>query len=345
MGPSFGGQRHPRGGADQNGLSAGVDAVGPRFQSPFHERVVEHADRKQWLSPAAPGGAQLADQAHQVRFGNAQFHVLSGRLFPPVHDGFVIVVEPVAPFVGRPDPHLVEPPGEIGRGADVRANSDDALGDFGRLAGEIEQGAAQCGLSGRHGRRCAAEVAGHRGRRRHRHVGPVQPLGGGRAQSSGRARVGEARPGTGRVLAQEFDERAVRVEDRVDLDLEQRPPARVEGRGGEHLGVHLAQPLEPRNLHLRVRPQAGQDLLLVRVVARPVALLAHLDSIQGRLRDVDVALADQVGHVAEEEGQQERRDVVAVRVGVHQQDDFAVAQAVDVELLADAAADRGHEVA
>ena len=82
----------------------------------------------------------------------------------------------------------------------------------------------------------------------------------------------------------------------------------------------------------------------MRVVARPVRLLADVDAVERRLGDVDVPLADQLRHVAEEEGQQQRRDVVAVGVGVHEQDDLAVAQAVEVELLAGAGADGGHQV-
>ena len=116
---------------------------------------------------------------------------------------------------------------------------------------------------------------------------------------------------------------------RVDLHLQQRPRLRVERRLGQHLGVHLAQALEPRDLRLRVRPQPGEDLFLVLVVAGPVRLLADVDAVQRRLGDVDVPLADQLRHVAEEEVEQQRRDVVAVGVGVHQQDDLAVAQAVD----------------
>ena len=98
------------------------------------------------------------------------------------------------------------------------------------------------------------------------------------------------------------------------------------------------------DLRLGVGAQPGQDLFLVGVVAGPVRLLADVDAVQRRLGDVDVPLADQLGHVAEEERQQQRRDVMAVGVGVHEQDDLAVAQAVDVELLAGAGADGGDQV-
>ena len=80
------------------------------------------------------------------------------------------------------------------------------------------------------------------------------------------------------------------------------------------------------------------------VVAGPVRLLADVDAVQRRLGDVDVPLADQFRHVAEEEVEQQRRDVVAVGVGVHQQDDLAVAQPVEVELVAGPGADGGDQV-
>ena len=42
--------------------------------------------------------------------------------------------------------------------------------------------------------------------------------------------------------------------------------------------------------------------------------------------------------------EQERGDVVAVRVGVGEDDDLAVAQLRQLEVLAEAAADRGHQI-
>jgi hypothetical protein len=69
---------------------------------------------------------------------------------------------------------------------------------------------------------------------------------------------------------------------------------------------------------------------------------ALLDLVERRLRDVDVVALDQLGHVAEEEGEQQRADVRAVHVGVGHEDDLAVADLGGVEVvLADAAAQRG----
>jgi uncharacterized protein YunC (DUF1805 family) len=53
-----------------------------------------------------------------------------------------------------------------------------------------------------------------------------------------------------------------------------------------------------------------------------------------------------LGHLAEEERQQERANVRAVHVGVRHDDDLAVAQLREVELVAaDAGAERHDEVA
>ena len=58
----------------------------------------------------------------------------------------------------------------------------------------------------------------------------------------------------------------------------------------------------------------------------PVDLFAAAHAIQGWHADVQVAAADQLGHVAEEEGQQQSSDVAAVNVSVGHDDDAVVAQ-------------------
>src|SRR6185437_517784 len=69
---------------------------------------------------------------------------------------------------------------------------------------------------------------------------------------------------------------------------------------------------------------------------------ALLDFEERRLRDVDVPALDQLVHVAEKEGEQQRADVRSVHVGVGHEDDFAVAQLGGIEVvLANAAAERG----
>ena len=67
---------------------------------------------------------------------------------------------------------------------------------------------------------------------------------------------------------------------------------------------------------------------------------AELEPVERRLGDVDVAGLDHRQHVAEEERQDQRADVRAVDVGVRHRHDLVVAQALEVELLADARVDR-----
>ena len=69
--------------------------------------------------------------------------------------------------------------------------------------------------------------------------------------------------------------------------------------------------------------------------------LALLDFVERRLGDVDVAAQDQLLHVAEEEGEQQRADVGAVDVGIRHQDQLAVTKLVEREVVfADAGAER-----
>ena len=73
-------------------------------------------------------------------------------------------------------------------------------------------------------------------------------------------------------------------------------------------------------------------------------LLADVDAIERRLRQEDLAVGDQLRQVPVEERQQQRGDVVAVGIGVGEDDDLAVAQPREVEVLAHAAAERGDEI-
>ena len=74
--------------------------------------------------------------------------------------------------------------------------------------------------------------------------------------------------------------------------------------------------------------------------------LAARDFVQRRLRDVEIAALDQLRHLAEEEGQQQRADMGAVDVGVGHDHDLVVAQLADVEFVAaDPGAKRGDQSA
>ena len=96
---------------------------------------------------------------------------------------------------------------------------------------------------------------------------------------------------------------------------------------------HLTQTLEPHDLGRPVGGQGREVRLLVGVTQRVVNLLAHRDPVQRGLRQEHMAGPNQLPHVPEEETEQQRHDVVAVTVGIHQQDDLVVPQGPHVEPL------------
>ena len=65
-----------------------------------------------------------------------------------------------------------------------------------------------------------------------------------------------------------------------------------------------------------------------------------LDPVERRLRQVDVAHLDERPHVAEQQGEQQGRDVLAVDVGIRHQHDLVVPRLLAVEVLADPGAER-----
>ena len=88
----------------------------------------------------------------------------------------------------------------------------------------------------------------------------------------------------------------------------------------------------------------GDDLIsfLVREgVAGLLVVLAVLlgDLVEGRLGEVDVALVDELAHMAEQEGEDEDTDMGTVHVRIRHDDDLTVAELIDVKFLANAAAD------
>src|SRR6185437_5092046 len=86
----------------------------------------------------------------------------------------------------------------------------------------------------------------------------------------------------------------------------------------------------------------GDQIVLQRALVLEILLgLAAVDLIERKLRDVDVAAFDQLFHLPEEEGQQQRANVGAVHVRVGHDDDLVIAQLVGIELVApDAGAER-----
>ena len=239
-------QAHPGRRADQDRLAAGVDAERPRLERALHERVVQHADRQQRLAPAAPGRAELAEQADQVGLGDAELDVLPGRLLPPVQDRLGVVGEPVGPLPGRPHADLVDPAAEVGARADVRAHRHHPPRRLGRLPGQVEQRPAQCRLGGGHPAGVRPRSCGTAGGACPGDARAAQPPGGLRAQRAAalprRAARCHGRPGSapscaasspiwasrqqrGMVLRMPLDGQAVAL-DRVGQD--HRRPAVVD---------------------------------------------------------------------------------------------------------------------
>ena len=154
---------------------------------------------------------------------------------------------------------------------------------------------------------------------------------------------GKARGG---VLAHQVGDRVLRFQPVAvgDRDLEQAALVGVERGLLERGRHHLAEPFKALDLRLAALADLLQDLRPVGLIQRPIRFFAHVDAEERRLRDVDIALVDERAHVAVKERQQERGDVVPVRVGVHQQDDLVVAQLRHVEVLAEPAAERVDDV-
>ena len=143
-----------------------------------------------------------------------------------------------------------------------------------------------------------------------------------------------------------------------DLRLEQEADDVVSVLGLQRVGpavvllVAAVEPLPARGGELVLRAVDVAKVELLELVAQQqlleLGLLldvgldpAVLDLVQRRRRDVDVAGLDQVGELAIEEGEHQGADVGAVDVGVGHHDDLVVPRVLEVELLADAGADRG----
>ena len=95
------------------------------------------------------------------------------------------------------------------------------------------------------------------------------------------------------------------------------------------------------SLHLEVVEAEGEELLRELAVRQDVLdLLLALDLVERRLREIDVALLDELGHLAVEEREEQRPDVRAVDIGIGHDHDLVVARLRDVPLLAEAAPDR-----
>ena len=93
-------------------------------------------------------------------------------------------------------------------------------------------------------------------------------------------------------------------------------------------------------LFFAVRETLGVLLpFLFRIGVELLLPLGH--PIEGRLSDVDVTFLDEVSHLAEEEGEEERADVGSIHIRVGHDDDLVVTGLLHIEVLPDPRADRG----
>ena len=128
--------------------------------------------------------------------------------------------------------------------------------------------------------------------------------------------------------------------DAAEAHHRQAARGRVEGGLPELLGRHLAQPLEARH-----RPAAFLQAVLAQLVLdvpqlavveavelaqRLLATRRHVDTVERRPGDEDVAGIDQGREMPEEQRQQQHLDVRAVDIGIRQDADLAVAQSGEV---------------
>jgi hypothetical protein len=67
---ALGAERDARRRADEDRLAAGVDPNDQGSERAGHERVVDRAHGQQRLAVARPGGAELTQQADEVRLGD-----------------------------------------------------------------------------------------------------------------------------------------------------------------------------------------------------------------------------------------------------------------------------------
>nr|P21562.1 RecName: Full=Uncharacterized 80.2 kDa protein in the 5'region of gyrA and gyrB; AltName: Full=ORF 4 [Haloferax lucentense DSM 14919]pir/D39135/ hypothetical protein 4 (gyrB region) - Haloferax sp [Haloferax sp.]AAB09604.1 ORF4 [Haloferax lucentense DSM 14919] len=117
----------------------------------------------------------------------------------------------------------------------------------------------------------------------------------------------------------------------------------VHRRVPQLVGVHLTESLEPLDLRGVAVAFLLDDAVPLGLVHRVVGVAAVADAVQRRLSRVHVAGLDERAHVPVQKRKQQRPDVRAVDVGVGHQDEPLVARLLDVELVADAAANGGDE--
>src|SRR5438105_4954990 len=87
-------------------------------------------------------------------------------------------------------------------------------------------------------------------------------------------------------------------------DSQRHAPGRIKRGGLERVRVHFAQAFEAHDVGLGVAlAMLFQDAVTIRVVQRPVDILADLDLVERWLGNEDVSLPDEIAHVPVEEGE------------------------------------------
>src|SRR6476661_1419439 len=141
------------------------------------------------------------------------------------------------------------------------------------------------------------------------------------------------------LLAHEHREDLVRARGVVSIDAEKRPRLRVHRRLPELVGIHLAETLEALDREV-LDVELLDDPIALLFGLRVARLLAGADPVQRRLRDVEVAVLDHLGHVPVEEGEEERPDVSPIHIRVGHDDDPVISQLRGVEALPDPGSER-----
>ncbi len=142
--------------------------------------------------------------------------------------------------------------------------------------------------------------------------------------------------------AHEDAEEVVGLSGIVDCDLQQSSGFGIHGSFPELIGVHFTETFVALDGDADLR-HCFANLVLFFLAVGILFVLAVLELVERRLRDIDVARFDHGFHVSEEEGEDQGADVGAVDVGVGHDDDLVVAQAADIEFVADAAAEGGDD--
>ena len=146
----------------------------------------------------------------------------------------------------------------------------------------------------------------------------------------------------GHFLAHELREDRVGAHGVLNVHAEDGADVRIHRGLPELVRVHLAETLIALDgdafAAILELTQVGVPLL---VAVEPTDFATVLDAVERWLGDVEVAALDKVAHVAEEERQKKRADVRAVYVCVGHDYHAMVAQLGEVEVFAEASAERG----